>query len=490
MLCSRCNSQLLDIDRFRHEIEEQQRAYKSIDCIKFEPNIKLECDTFDNSSVFVEPISSTTSDFVQIKAEHNESTDNEDEDVAPFKFETKRKHVRKGQTPKGTRKSAFLYRCDFCHNFTADNKKDYADHIKLNHALNSTKEQKDTKVEESRPSPFIVESIALKDTSPVECDYCGLIKKNKRLIIQHMKVHSQLEVKCSECEKSFKDTILMTRHKNRCHNDGRDKVWCTCGQLFNNQRDARKCRISHKKKPEKTEEISNCDECEKEFSNVRQLLNHKNKFHSNGKRFWCIRCSSMYTTKEEQTNCVKSHYNDSLKDVLVKCPICSKEMLHNSLKVHMKSTHSTVREAVCHQCGKSFVTVSRLTIHVRQVHNNGLKPYQCAHCPQRTALKKAMKEHLFKRHASQRKTYQCPICLKVTQENLERHMTSVHPNGYDNGIRVNPETNMYHCPNCVQQFTQLKRYEQHINEKVCENYGDYEFQAGENGKFSVSTKGR
>ncbi|KAG5679947.1 hypothetical protein PVAND_009482 [Polypedilum vanderplanki] len=497
MICAKCNDQFIAIERFKYEIEKQQRAYKSIDYDHFEPKVKLECDNFEETAFYEEELQtvSTASHFIHVKSEYNNEKNDFDNidylnEPSP-QFEPKRKKAQKNQrqTPKGTRKSAVLYHCDFCQNFTADNKKEYADHIKLYHAINPQPEEK--KIEEERKIEHIIlDSIDLEDVnSPVTCDICGKINRNKKALIYHMKSHhiaSENEIKCTECEKSFKDVNLMTRHRNRCHSDG-TTVWCLCGNVFDNQRDLRKCRLSHQKN---VKSGSDCDECDKSFNSERQLLNHKNKIHGNGKRFWCVRCSSMYGSKEEQTMCVKSHYNDSLKNVIVQCPICSKEMLHNSLKIHMKSTHTTVRDAVCHQCGKSFVTVSRLTIHVRQVHNNGQKPYQCAHCPLRTALKKAMKEHLFKRHASQRKTYQCPICLKVTQEVLDRHMALVHPNGYDNGARVNPETNMYHCPNCVQQFSQMKRYEQHVQENICANYGDYEFQTGENGKFSVATKGK
>lgn len=144
-----------------------------------------------------------------------------------------------------------------------------------------------------------------------------------------------------------------------------------------------------------------------------------------------------------------------------------------------------------------FSTVSRLTIHVKQVHNNdGIKPYSCDLCPRSFSQKKSIREHLVKVHASRsinRKKHECPICFKVCFENTERHLSQVHPNGFDNGVRANRETNLYHCPKCIQTFQHMKSYVWHVNENLCENYGDLEFddnQVAEGQKLCIHTKGK
>lgn len=299
------------------------------------------------------------------------------------------------------RKRGITYNCCLCKIFTSDNKREYAEHIFENHAINSPKIDK-------------------PNSDELHCKICGM-----------------------ECQ---------------CRSNGP------------------------------------CDECNinKNFNSIRQLLNHKNKYHGRGKRFWCVRCGTLYDSKKQQSICIKSHYDDVLKDVVVKCPECDKELLHNSLKIHIKSVHSQVKEVVCHECGKAFCAVARLTIHMRQVHNNGLKPFQCDDCGRCFSQKKTLRDHILKVHFKNRRKYECPICWKVCYENPDRHMIAVHPNGFDNGIRVNKETNMYHCPksNCIQKFSIMKAYEWHVNENLCENYGDFEIDQVENEKFNVFTKGK
>jgi uncharacterized C2H2 Zn-finger protein len=95
-------------------------------------------------------------------------------------------------------------------------------------------------------------------------------------------------------------------------------------------------------------------------------------------------------------------------------------------------------------------------------------------------------------HSTDRRKYKCPICNKICANALEKHMKLVHPNGYDNGVKANPETNLYHCPNCIQTFKMMKAYEWHVNENLCENYGGFEIDQSqiEGKRFSVFTEGK
>lgn len=166
-------------------------------------------------------------------------------------------------------------------------------------------------------------------------------------------------------------------------------------------------------------------------------------------------------------------------------------MLHNSLDIHLRSVHRQSKEVVCHQCGKGFCAIARLTIHMRQVHNNGYKPWTCDNCGRSWSQKKALRDHLLKAHMKYKKTFQCHICLKKCQNGLDRHLALIHPNGHDNGVRANPETNFYHCPNCIQTFSVMKSYEWHVNENLCQNYNYDGFDKTKNAgkKFNVFTEG-
>lgn len=430
------------------------------------------------------------SEYYESKSSKRHRKPEKDDIFLPLK---KRRRKPPQEVNDGKRIGGITYNCCLCKLFTSDNKKDYANHILDVHAINNnlksikTNEDSRMRMIETRPLP--------EPKCPVQCDYCGSIFKTKKILYGHMKTHVSIknQVKCIECDKVFRDMRIMIRHRNHYHGKG-VKFWCYCGNEFDNSRDLNRCRYAHGRNSVPKKLNNKCDECNvhKSFSGLRQLLNHKNKYHSNGKRFWCARCGTEYDSKERQNVCIKSHYNDVLKDILVKCPECEKELLHNSLKIHLKSVHSQIREIVCHQCGKAFCAIARLTIHINQVHNNGMRPFHCDICGNCFAQKKALRDHVLKVHCKNRRKYECSICLKVCYENPERHMSVVHPNGYDNGIRVNKETNLFHCPKCIQTFSKMKAYEWHVNENLCENYGEFEIdQNQDNGKkFNVFTQGK
>lgn len=492
-MCHSCNEQLLNIHHFRQKVREKLKISELHLNIKTELedscDIRADFDFVKTDSPereYEEPLYENISKIIP-----KESVSNI---VLNDLFPPQKKRIRRPphETNDGRRKGGITYNCCLCKRFTSDNKKDYADHILETHALNYQKgsrssiEDLRSKMVESRPLP--------EPKHSVQCDYCGSMYNTRKNLLAHMKIHiaTRNQVSCVECKKSFSDLRIMVRHRNHQHGNGIN-FWCYCGNEFDNARDLNRCRYAHgrNKVPEKSENI--CDECKppKIFNSSRQVLNHKNKHHGRGTRFWCVRCGQMYHSREEQVACVKLHYTDVLKDIMIKCPQCDKELLHNSLKIHMKSVHSSVREIVCHECGKAFCAVARLTVHMRQVHNNGFKPWICDLCGRSWAQKKSLRDHMLKIHSSNRKSYQCPICLKVCQDALDRHMTLVHPNGHDNGVRVNTETNMFHCPNCIQTFDKMKAYELHVNENLCENYGDLVVDHSQNTqkKICVFTKG-
>lgn len=483
MLCGDCNKQLTNIYHFRQDVIAKLQSYV------LEPLLEVKIELED------EPLSY---DFIKEESPEQDYQSNplkRQKKVENFLPAKQRRRKPPQEVNDGKRLGGITYNCCLCKLFTANNKKDYANHILDLHAINN--DQKSIKTVEEDTRIKMIETRPLPEPKcSVQCDYCGSIFKTKKILYGHMKSHVSIEdqVKCIDCDKAFRDLRIMVRHRNHYHGKG-VKFWCYCGNEFDNSRDLNRCRYAHGRNSIPTKLNDTCDECnvQKSFNGLRQLLNHKNKYHSNGKRFWCARCGVQYDSKEQQNVCIKSHYNDVLKDVLVKCPECEKELLHNSLKIHLKSVHSQVREIVCHECGKAFCAVARLTIHMRQVHNNGLRPFQCDICGNCFAQKKALRDHVLKVHCKNRRKYECPICLKVCYENPDRHMSVVHPNGFDNGIKVNKETNLFHCPKCIQTFSKMKAYEWHVNENLCENYGDFEIDQNdvENGKkFSVFTQGK
>jgi hypothetical protein len=222
----------------------------------------------------------------------------------------KKKRIKKPmhEMNDGRRRGEITYDCVICKNFTSDNKKDYGQHILKFHALNYNE-----KIIDDDPRMRMVESRPLPEPKcSVQCDLCGSIFKTKKILYGHLKTHipAKVQVKCIDCKKSFRDTRVMVRHRNYYHGNGK-RFFCYCGNEFETKRDLIRCRYAHGK--EDSGHV--CNDCvkPKKFKEIRSLLNHKNKCHSEGKRFWCARCGSEYNNKEDQIFCIKSHYTDMLK---------------------------------------------------------------------------------------------------------------------------------------------------------------------------------
>lgn len=116
----------------------------------------------------------------------------------------------------------------------------------------------------------------------------------------------------------------------------------------------------------------------------------------------------------------------------------------NSISLFYRK-HSGERPEICETCGKTFISYAQLYKH-RKVR------------------------HMI------RENFQCSVCLKnlLSRFKLKCHTERFHPDGFDNGIRVNEETNCYHCKICPLKFIAMHKYEKHIKLNDCHKYEEQE----------------
>lgn len=127
------------------------------------------------------------------------------------------------------------------------------------------------------------------------------------------------------------------------------------------------------------------------------------------------------------------------KIVKFECELCHKKLKSkHSLYCH-KKMHIGKRDYTCEQCGKTFLFLSGLKVHI-QVRHSDLKPYACLVCQKMFKSRSLLSMHQ-QVHRTDRK-YGCEVCGKRFHrgETLKRH-SSVHT-----GVLAFP------CESCSKRF--------------------------------------
>ncbi|CRL01894.1 CLUMA_CG015280, isoform A [Clunio marinus] len=166
---------------------------------------------------------------------------------------------------------------------------------------------------------------------------------------------------------------------------------------------------------------------------------------------------------------IRQHLPKSSRAIGSTCPICHKTMKNNSIYSHIRMVHNKERDQICQVCGKALKTSYDLKVHLRK--HSGERPEICETCGKTFISYAQLYKHRKIRHL-ERENFQCLICLKnvLSRFKLKYHMKRFHPNGFDNGIRVNIETNFYHCKICSLKFVAMHKYEKHLKLNDCHKY--------------------
>lgn len=133
--------------------------------------------------------------------------------------------------------------------------------------------------------------------------------------------------------------------------------------------------------------------------------------------------------------------------------------------------HTDSKQFLCDICSKTFLDVTAFKYHM--LKHDPEQHFQCDMCSKTWVTKPLLLKHIKRSHLRVRLVQaQCSICNKKfykqeksSKNRLEKHMTKYHPDGKDDGYRVNEETNFYDCDKCGASYWDIYTFSRHSCEK-------------------------
>ncbi|XP_031640766.1 zinc finger protein 724-like [Contarinia nasturtii] len=232
--------------------------------------------------------------------------------------------------------------------------------------------------------------------------------------------HPHLSYCCHKCLKFFHDSTKMRAHLKSHPKDPSSSVCSICGKGFSYYKNLYFHMFTHL--PNQIQPEFHCYLCKKVLKSMSSLKFHMRQHIGVTKSKVCDQCGKAYVTASK-------------------------------LKEH-KSIHSDERPFPCEHCPKTFKTIAILRRHMR-IHQN-VQKYICHICGHSTICKQRFKQH-FTRYHTNDSPFPCDICKKPFYkiQTLNTHKKNVHFN-------VNP----YPCVLCDFRGINeraLKRHHKHIH---------------------------
>ncbi|XP_061725788.1 zinc finger protein 93-like [Cydia pomonella] len=194
------------------------------------------------------------------------------------------------------------------------------------------------------------------------CRICNAGFVVERLLAHHIRRHGDDNVECSECGKTFINTLKMREHVKRVHMglDKRNKCQF-CEEKFVDYWK----KVDHMVKEHGVPSVVlNCGACERTFANQRALARHTKKDHLMERKHKCSYCEMKFFS----SSALKKHLPKHTGIKNFKCEVCSKEYgRKTTLREHMR-IHADDRRFSCAHCGLAFIQKCSLKGHLRSKH--------------------------------------------------------------------------------------------------------------------------
>ncbi|KAA0203291.1 hypothetical protein HAZT_HAZT003690 [Hyalella azteca] len=291
------------------------------------------------------------------------------------------------------------------------------------------------------------------------CDLCGAVYKSAFKYHCHMGGHDN-RFTCGQCKRTFQRITGFKKHMRYCHKVANPNICVVCGLCLTSFagldthireehpddyrlihsffKQCTHCRYQFMTELSYLNHIKSapytCSECHLNFECNNKLSSHMSFKH---KPQVCARCGKEFDAFDQYTYHVRYHHTDKH----IKCPYCEERFrVRSRLLIHIDVNHtdghnykcnhcdytaknyasvnrhrriahmpkSETHKNVCEICGKSFLVLSRLKVHMKS--HSDAKPYVCTVCGRGYKF-----QYLLKRH------HRNPdICLRVLFPNGTR----------------------------------------------------------------------
>ncbi|KAL0853029.1 hypothetical protein ABMA27_012810 [Loxostege sticticalis] len=279
-------------------------------------------------------------------------------------------------------------------------------------------------------------------------------RRNVGLLLEHSTIcpfkYSQAYFKCFYCTKNFLVFQELKTHVKDCHNNLAFKDIAKCITRPNDQVKADVSEIS-------------CRKCHMNCTSLEALATHLSEVHSIAfddnpadsilgydladNKFKCTVCKEEFLFFKTLGKHMNEHTSNHVCDVCGKC-----FLLVERLRVHVR-LHSEV-EMKCDRCDKIFVTKPALKSHIRYVHER--KPFACSICDESFPTYRKRLQHFVERHGRTPLSLHCDQCDKTFNSNnsLNRHVKYQH--------LMMPKEAKHTCEDCGRKFRSKRNLTGHM----------------------------
>jgi len=224
--------------------------------------------------------------------------------------------------------------------------------------------KKEVAINSSRPR---MRKPKIKKEQPLiyACEECGRQFNSKHNVFKHLnEIHLKIKYECDQCDYKAGQKSGLVRHQLAKHGDGVRYLKChLCPKTYKWDADLKRHIDKH------SNNKFQCDSCEKEFAEKRNLQSHIKAAHLNLTHKCRVETCDYEASSLQNLRVHEANIHDVTKKF--KCKFCEYETARKSdLNRHLSVKHLEVDKIQCSMCNYQTVRKDQLILHQKKVHIN------------------------------------------------------------------------------------------------------------------------